>query len=154
MMNSYSHAVSCFERLFGLKFITNAGKMVGCLYHSRNYLIPSAMIYLFTRPRSDQNWTIVAIFGVKLFNHFPTLTESKSVNTALWAINYFPSYYYRRNIASLSLFYRCYYSKSLNILHSLVFPLQTFTSKTHLATSTGLNHHHYLHISYLYEIWR
>lgn len=80
----HSHAVSCFERLFGLKtkFIRriakDAEKMVGCLYHSRNYLIPSVMIYLFTRPRTDQNWSIVAIFGLKLFNHhFPTLTESK-----------------------------------------------------------------------------
>lgn len=98
----HSHAVSCFERLFGLKFIRriakDAEKMVGCLYHSRNYLIPSAMIYLFTRPRTDQNWSIVAIFGLKLFNHhFPTLTESKSVNTALWT-------QHRKFITILSLF--------------------------------------------------
>lgn len=77
--------------------------------------------------------------------------SSESSKSFLWTCGRGKTYFqlrlsHRRDVASLSLFYCLFYSNSSNEL-SLVFPVQTFATKTHLATSTESNHPHSLRIS-------
>lgn len=50
-------------------------------------------------------------------------------------------------VVSLSLFYCYFYCKGLEVLQSLVLPVQTFTSRTHHATLKELTHPHFLSVS-------
>lgn len=47
----------------------------------------------FTRTKSNHKWSIAATSGLKqLHPHFPTLTEFRSIYTALLVMDYFPHY--------------------------------------------------------------
>lgn len=73
--------------------------------------------------------------------YFSTLTEFKSIYTALWMKNYFPPYNHfphRWNGTSPSLIYYLH-GKCSDKLHSLIPPVQTFTAMIHHMMYTGTN---------------
>ena len=150
---------SCFDRLLGLKITPDlkwneyirevakvAGKMVGSLLRSRKYLSPESILYLYKsqiRPKMEyccHIWGGAAktslscldrvqrrlryLVGDELFSNIPPLVQ-------------------RRDVASLSLFYRYHNGKCSNELHSLVPPKKEFGRETRLAKKS---HEHTLSI--------
>lgn len=67
--------------------------------------------------------------------HFPPLTEFKIIYEVFASIVSFPT-------RTMLLAYCCFYSKSSDEFHSLVWPFQNFIGSTCHATSTESNHLH------------
>ena len=148
------------DRLLGLKLTqdlkwnsyissiaSEASKMIGSLYRSRKYLTPSAILYLYKsqiRPRMEYCCHIWAgacksslssldrvqrrlrwLIGEELFNTLQPLSH-------------------RRDVASLSLFYRYFHGRCSEELHSLVPALQSFPVRTCFAVTA-----HWYHVDVL-----
>ena len=141
----------CLEKLLGLKltpdlkwndYITSiakeAAKMVGNLYRLRKFLTPSSIAYLFKsqiRPRMEYCCHIWAGASES------SLSKLDQVQRRLrWLIgdelfNTLQPLPHRRNVASLSLFYRYFHGKCSDELHSLVPPIRSFPVRTRFAVS-------------------
>ena len=144
------------DRLLGLKLTqdlkwnsyissiaSEASKMIGSLYRSRKYLTPSAILYLYKsqiRPRMEYCCHIWAgacksslssldrvqrrlrwLIGEELFNTLQPLSH-------------------RRDVASLSLFYRYFHGRCSEELHSLVPALRSFPVRTRFAVTAHPYH--------------
>lgn len=103
-----------------------ARKIINSPYHLKKFTTPSARRY-FTK--SDQKWSIVALFGLVLTNtHFRFFTQ------LCGGAPYFPPFS-PFSTESMTQTYRYYHDNCSHEFYSLVSPIQNFAVKTCLATS-------------------
>lgn len=83
--------------------------------------VPNSPCYtLSTRVRSDQKWSIAAIYGHELPSlHLPILIDFRSVHTALWVMNSFSPYNpFPTNLSLLYHYFHGMYSDEPHSHHS------------------------------------
>lgn len=103
-------------------------------------------VYVFT----NREWDIAVISWLVIPNpHYTASTQFKKDYTALWLMNYSPR---RNSYPAIEIFpvfdysYRYYYRECSDKLHSLVPPVETFTSMPCCVLFTVPNHSHSLHV--------
>ena len=111
----------------------NASKMVGSFYRSRNFLSPSSILYLY---KSQIRPTMEYCCHLWAGASHRSLSALDSVQHRLKGL-VGPDLYstlqplsHRRDVASISLFYRYFHGKCSTELHSLVPPLRVFRRQT------------------------
>ena len=128
----------CFDKLLGLTFTPDlkwntyiksvakvAGKMVGSLYRSRRYLTADAILYLYksqVRPKMEyccHIWAGAAKNSLSCLDRVQNRLRNL-VGDALFSS--LQPLSHRRDVASLSLFYRYFHGKCSSELQSLVPP--------------------------------
>ena len=134
---------SCLDKLLGLKCASDlkwnayvacvameAARMVGSFYRSRKYLTPHALLYLYKseiRLRMEyccHLWAGCSQQALSLLDRIQSRMRGL-VGDELFAS--LPPLSHRRNVASLSLFYRYFQGKCSEELHSLVPKKHEFT---------------------------
>ena len=140
---------SSFDRLLGLKITPDlkwneyigevakvAGKMVGSLFRSRRYLSPASILYLYKSQIRPKMEYCCHIWGGAAQTSLSCLDRVQRRLRYLVGDELFstlPPLVHRRNVSSLSLFYRYHNAKCSEELHSLVPPKKEFARETRLA---------------------
>lgn len=100
-------------------------KMIGPLYRSSKYLTLHTIINLYrSQIRSKIDYCCHIYAGDAQFSQ-----SLKASQSPCWRRIFFFSHTYRRDVASLSLFYRYFYGKCSDELHSLVQSGLIFTAR-------------------------
>ena len=149
----------CLDRLLGLKITPDlkwneyirevakvAGKMVGSLFRSRKYLTPASMLYLYKSQIRPLMEYCCHIWGGAAQTSLSCLDRVQRRLRYLVGDELFstlPPLSHRRDVASLSLFYRYYNGKCSKELHSLIPPKKEFGRETRLSRKS---HEHTLSI--------
>ena len=153
---------SCLDKLLGLKFSSDlkwnayiasiakdAARMVGSFYRSRKYLTPSALLYLYkSQIRLKMEYCCHLWAGCSQ-HALSSLDKIQNRMRGLVGDELFASLQplsHRRNVASLSLFYRYFQGKCSEELHSLVPKKREFTIPTRFSETCEL-HPHFLELS-------
>ena len=166
MDNSILEEASCLERLLGLKLTSDlkwnsyilsvakeAGKMVGSFFRSKKYLTPAAILYLYKsqiRPKMEYCCHIWAGASKTCLSSLDKVQRrlrrlvGDSLFTTLQPLSH------RRNVASLSLFYRYYNGKCSQELQKMVPCCKTFGRNTRYSTRVQKNHPHFLQVEGIY----
>ena len=149
------------DRLLGLKLSSDlkwddyinslaksASKMVGSFYRSRKYLSPSSILYLYKsqiRPTMEYCCHIWSGASQRSLSSLDTVQRrllgliGHDLYSTLQPLSH------RRNVASISLFYRYFHGKCSQELHSLVPPNRQFQRQTRFSNDCS-KHPHYLHV--------
>ena len=140
---------SCLDRLIGLKLTSdlkwnayivevakNVSKMIGSFYRSKKYLTPESILYLYKsqiRPKMEYCCHIWAGYSSTSLSILDRLQRRIKglIGDELFSTLHTLSH--RRDVASLTLFYRYFYGKCSDELHSLVPPLWNFGRRTRFA---------------------
>ena len=147
------------DKLLGLKFSSDlkwdsyiasvakdTARMVGSFYRSRKFLTCKAMLYLFKSQIRPKMEYCAHIWAGSSQQALSTLDRVQKRMRGLVGDELFSSLQplsHRRDVASLSLFYRYFHGKCSEELHSLVPPIKEFTRSTRFAKSTT-SHPYYL----------
>ena len=150
----------CFDRLLGLKITPDlkwndyigevaktAGMMVGSLSRSRKYLSPASILYLYKSQIRPKMEYCCHIWGGAVQTSLSCLDRVQRRLRYLVGDELFstlPPLSHRRDVSSLSLFYRYYNGKCSQELQLLVPPMKTFSVRTRLAAATQELHPHAL----------
>ena len=153
---------SCLNKLLGLKFTPDlkwneyidsvakgAARMVGTLYRSMRLLTPESLLYLYKsqiRPIMEycsHIWAGSSNTILSTIDRFQRRMRGL-VGEKLFAS--LQSLSYRRNVASLSIFYRYFYGKCSDELHLFVPPVRDFPIRIRFAESSEA-HPHFLKIA-------
>ena len=123
--------------------------MVGSHYRSKRFLTPESLLYLYKsqiRPRTEYCSHIWAGSSKTILSALDRVQRRMRglVGEELFAS--LQSLSHRRNVASLSLFYRYFYGKCSDELHLLVPPVRDFPIRTRFAKSSEA-HPHFLKIA-------
>ena len=148
-----------FDKLLGLKFTSNlkwnsyletvgscAAKMVGSLSRSRKFLTSSAILYLYKsqiRPTMEYCSHIWAGSSNNALTGLDVVQKSLRGLVGEELYSTLPPLSLRRNVASLSLFYRYYHGKCSDELHSSVPCERSFSVRTRFALASK-SHPHFL----------
>ena len=162
MDNSVLEEAPCFERFLGLKLTPDlkwnsyilsvakeAGKMVGSFFRTRKYLTPAAILYLYKsqiRPRMEY---CCHIWSGASKTSLSSLDKVQRRLRRLIGDDLFSTLQplsHRRNVASLSLFYRYYNGKCSEELRSMVPPCKTFGRSTRYSSRIQQDHPHFLQV--------
>ena len=125
---------------------TDAPKMVGSLSRSRKFLTPPAILYLYKsqiRPRMEYCSHIWAGSSNQVLSGLDRIQERLRGLVGEELFSTLSPLAHRRNVASLSLFYRYVNGKCSEELHSAVPPERTFLVRTRFAMSSK-SHPHFL----------
>ena len=147
------------DKLLGLKFTPDlkwnsyiasvakdTARMVGSLYRSKKFLTPKAILYLYKSQIRPKMEYCSHIWAGSSQQALLTLDRVQNRLRGLVGDELFSSLQalsHRRNVACLSLFYRYFYGKCSDELHSLVPPIREFPRSTRFAKSTTF-HPYYL----------
>ena len=143
---------SCLDRLIGLKLTSDlkwnaymvevtksVSKMIGSFYRSKKYLTPESILYLYKsqiRPKMEyccHIWAGSSSTSLSILDRLQRRIKGligDELFSTLHALSH------RRDVASLSLFYRYFYGKCSDELHSLVPPLWNFGRRTRFAVNS------------------
>ena len=151
------------DKLLGLKFspdlkwdsyiasvAKDTARMVGSFYRSKQFLTCKALLYLYKsqiRPKMEYCSHIWAGSSQQALS---TLDRVQKRMRGLVGDELFSSLQplsHRRNVASLSLFYRYFHGKCSDELHSLVPPIREFSRNTRFAKSTT-SHPYFLQLPF------
>ena len=153
-----------FDKLLGLKITpkfewksyieavgVSAGKMVGSLSRSRKFLTPSAILYLYKSQIRPTMEYCSHIWAGSPYNALSVLDEIQKrlrglVGEQLYST--LPPLSLRRNVASLSLFYRYFHGKCSGELHDSVPCERSFSRRTRFALASE-THPHFLNIPFI-----
>ena len=153
-----------FDKLLGLKITPKlewrsyieaigipAGKMVSSFFRSRKFLTPAAILYLYKSQIRPTMEYCSHIWAGSCNNVLSVLDDIQKRFRALVGDELYltlPSLSHRRNVASLSLFYRYFHGRCSGELHESVPRGRTFSRRTRFALECE-THPHYLNIPYI-----
>ena len=162
MDSSFLEEAPCLERLLGLKLTPDlkwnsyilsvameTGKMVGSFFRSKKYLTPAAILYLYKSQIRPKMEYCCHIWSGASKSSLSSLDKVQRRLRRLVGDNLFSTLQplsHRRNVASLSLFYRYYNGKCSQELHEMVPHLKTFGRSTRYSSRVQENHPHFLHV--------
>ena len=113
--------------------------MIGSFYRSKKYLTPESILYLYKsqiRPKMEyccHIWAGSSTTSLSILDRLQRRIKGLIGNELFSTLH---TLSYRRDVASLSLFYRYFYGKCSDELHSLIPPLWNFGRRTRFAVNS------------------
>ena len=166
MDNSALDEAPCLDKLLGLKLTPDlkwnsyilsvakeTGKMVGSFFTSKKFLTPEAILYLYKSQIRPKMEYCCHIWAGASKSSLSSLDRVQHRLKCLVGINLFSTLQplsHRRNIASLSLFYRYYHGKCSRELHEMVPNHKKFNRNTRYSSRVQEDRPHFLDVGGIY----